>query len=47
MGFDLVLKIKNLHIINNKQSAWIQSLEGLSDNPDFDTCDTLISIGHI
>ena len=46
-GFDLVLKIKDIHIINNKQSAWISSIDGLQDNPDFDACDTLLSIGHI
>jgi hypothetical protein len=40
-GFDLVLKIRDLHLINNKQSQIIQSIDGLEEDPDFQGCDTV------
>lgn len=43
-GFDLVLKIKDLLIINNKQSPWMEKLEHLEIDQE---ADTIISIGHI
>jgi hypothetical protein len=30
-GFDLVLKIRNLHIINNKQSPQIENIDNLDE----------------
>ena len=43
-GFDLVLKIRDLHLINNKQSQIIHSIDGLEEDPDFQGCDTVSEI---
>ncbi len=42
-GFDLVLKIKDLYIINNKQSPWMEKISHVEQTE----ADTIISIGHI
>lgn len=35
-GFDLVLKIRNLHIINNKQNPQVETIDNLDDeSPQF------------
>ena len=47
-GFDLVLKLRDLNLINNKQSPQVDTIGNLDyDSEQFQQCDTLISIGHI
>ncbi len=37
-----MLKIKNLHIINNKQSPILNQIDALDrDDPNFESCDTV------
>lgn len=40
-NYDLVLKIKDLSIINNKASPMVQEVEGLEQDSDFQSCNTV------